>query len=85
MTDDDTLEIMNFRYDGKLQNNLLFPVHSTLGFWIPYSRDNKRLFKNKHSSNIFENKHAQNIETLFLRYNCWYQSITVYFKGIFEP
>ena len=35
---------------------------------LPYSRDNKHLFENKHVSKIFENKHAQNIETLFLRY-----------------
>ena len=26
---------------------------------LPYSRDNKHLFENKHDSKIFENKHAQ--------------------------
>ena len=30
---------------------------------LPYSRDNKRLFENKHGSKFFENKHDQNIET----------------------
>ena len=36
--------------------------------YVPYPRDNKRLFENKHGSKIFENKHSQNIEILFIRY-----------------